>query len=172
MIKNKRQLSVAREKLAELQTGLDELNRDRERYEAIIFEFRKASFNDLISNISTEIIEYEKISKGDLASISISSIHDLHKLLIGGRLALNLTQESLAERVGIAAQQVQRYESTDYESANLSRIREIAYALEIDFSIGNVFLEKEFDFALPDNLSEGDIDNYSDVIHSEGAFLF
>jgi transcriptional regulator with XRE-family HTH domain len=42
-----------------------------------------------------------------------------------------MTQEELAEKIGMKSQQLQRYEATDYGSASLSRIAEIADVLQV-----------------------------------------
>ena len=49
--------------------------------------------------------------------------------LIKARIARGLTHKELAQRVGIKEQQIQRYEATDYEAANLSRLQAVASAL-------------------------------------------
>ena len=46
-----------------------------------------------------------------------------------------MSQKDLAERIGLKEQQIQRYEATDYASANLARIKEIVGAFGLD--IGN-----------------------------------
>ncbi len=52
-------------------------------------------------------------------------------MLIKKRRLNGWTQEQLAEKLGIKEQQVQRYESTKYQSASLRRLIEIAKILEI-----------------------------------------
>jgi transcriptional regulator with XRE-family HTH domain len=52
-------------------------------------------------------------------------------LLIKARIARRWSQRQLADVLGIAEQQVQRYESTDYPSASLARICDIAAALDV-----------------------------------------
>ena len=45
------------------------------------------------------------------------------------RIAKGRTQRRLAEELGVAEQQVQRYESTGYASASLARLGDVAAAL-------------------------------------------
>ena len=47
------------------------------------------------------------------------------------RIARGWTQRRLAEELGIAEQQVQRYEATGYSSASLARFADIAEALGV-----------------------------------------
>ena len=51
------------------------------------------------------------------------------RALIRARIASGMTQEGLALRLGLKAQQVQRYEATEYESASFARIRKVVQAL-------------------------------------------
>ena len=60
----------------------------------------------------------------DLAGIAM--------LLIKARIARGWTQRRLADELGVAEQQVQRYETTEYRSASLARICDVATALGID----------------------------------------
>ncbi|MGH9089927.1 MAG: helix-turn-helix domain-containing protein [Acidimicrobiales bacterium] len=52
-------------------------------------------------------------------------------LLVKARIARCWTQRDLAHALGVAEQQVQRYESTGYRSASLARICDVAGALGI-----------------------------------------
>ena len=52
-------------------------------------------------------------------------------ILIKARIAQGLSQKELAERIGLKEQQIQRYEATDYASANLSRIKEVVSAFGV-----------------------------------------
>jgi transcriptional regulator with XRE-family HTH domain len=49
--------------------------------------------------------------------------------LIQGRIAAGLSQKELAERLGLKEQQIQRYDATDYASASLTRVCEVARSL-------------------------------------------
>ena len=63
----------------------------------------------------------------------LTTLDDLPRLLVRARIAAGMSQKALAERMGLKEQQIQRYESSDYSSASLSRLREVAKAL--DFSV-------------------------------------
>lgn len=58
-----------------------------------------------------------------------SLIEVLPEMLIEERQRMGLTQKQLAERMGLKEQQIQRYESTRYQSASLRRLGEVAQAL-------------------------------------------
>jgi transcriptional regulator with XRE-family HTH domain len=56
------------------------------------------------------------------------------ELLIKARIARGWSQTQLASALGIAVQQVQRYEASGYASASLTRLADVAKALGIDVS--------------------------------------
>ena len=78
--------------------------------------------------------EYESLKAGKFRWDSLSMVADLPLVLIKARIAGGLSQKDLAERVGLKEQQIQRYEATDYATANLARIKEVvnAFSLEIN----------------------------------------
>ena len=54
---------------------------------------------------------------------------ELGALLIRARIARGWTERELAERLGLTLQQVRQDEATEYESASLTRLREVCQAL-------------------------------------------
>ena len=60
---------------------------------------------------------------------SLKAVAEVPSVLIKARIATGLSQRDLAERVGVKEQQIQRYEATDYATANLARILEVVSAL-------------------------------------------
>lgn len=73
--------------------------------------------------------EYESLKSGDFEWNDLSVVTKLPVVLIKARIARGLSQRDLAERIGLKEQQIQRYEATDYSSANLARIMEVASVL-------------------------------------------
>jgi HTH-type transcriptional regulator/antitoxin HigA len=82
-------------------------------------------------DLRTEIAEYEELRSGGVAALEGSSLAELATLLIKARIARGWTQRQLADALGVAEQQVQRYESTGYRSASLARICDVAAALSL-----------------------------------------
>lgn len=80
-------------------------------------------------DLREEIDEYERLRSGTVVTFEASSLADLAILLVKARIARGWTQRQLADALGIAEQQVQRYESTEYRSASLARICDVADAL-------------------------------------------
>lgn len=59
-------------------------------------------------------------------------VKEIPTRLIKARIAQGLSQKDLAGRLGLKEQQIQRHEATDYASASLSRIREVAEVVGVD----------------------------------------
>ncbi len=85
-------------------------------------------------DLKGEIYEYEELRSGTVSIFEASSLSELATLLVKARIARGWAQRRLADALGIAEQQVQRYESTAYRSASLARICDVANALGVDIS--------------------------------------
>jgi HTH-type transcriptional regulator/antitoxin HigA len=85
-------------------------------------------------DLRAEVNEYEQLRSGSVSSFEASSLAELATLLIKARIARGWTQSQLADALGVAEQQVQRYESTAYRSASLARMCDVATALGVDIS--------------------------------------
>lgn len=83
-------------------------------------------------DLRSEIADYERLVAGEVSSFEASSLAGVSTLLIKARIARGWTQRRLADELGVAEQQVQRYEATEYRSASLGRICDIAATLGID----------------------------------------
>jgi len=142
VIKNDRQHRIIRGRVERLQRLQDELlerlgNRavDRARTELELKAVRAET-----RRLQAELDDYQALKEGRGEIGTAKSLEDLPRLLIRARIAAGLTQAELAEALGLKEQQIQRYEATDYESASLSRLIEVADALEL--RLGS-FIERE-----------------------------
>jgi DNA-binding XRE family transcriptional regulator len=133
MIENERQYRITKSWIArfeESRTGYAA----RELGPAIDPGMHKLMDDALASEIETlrrQINHYEKLRDGRITSREITSLRELPTALIEARIAARLTQRQLAERIGVAEQQIQRWESNDYCGVNLDRLQSIADALEV-----------------------------------------
>jgi DNA-binding XRE family transcriptional regulator len=85
-----------------------------------------------IEELRHQLDHYEKLRDGRITSREITSLHELPTALIEARIAARLTQLQLAKRIGVAEQQVQRWEANDYSGVNLDRLQNIADALGVE----------------------------------------
>lgn len=83
------------------------------------------------AQLKEEVETYEQMRRGDLGILS--SLTQIGRWLVGARIALGLTQQELAERLGIAAAQVSRDERNDYHGITVERAQRIMDVLGIRF---------------------------------------
>ncbi len=82
-------------------------------------------------DLRIELEEYARLRSGAVSTFEAASIEELATLLIKARIARGWSQRQLADALGVAEQQVQRYEATGYRSASLARISDLAAALNV-----------------------------------------
>ncbi|MGQ0467845.1 MAG: helix-turn-helix domain-containing protein [Sporichthyaceae bacterium] len=83
------------------------------------------------ADLRAELAEYELLRSGRVSTFEGGSLAEVATLLVKARIARGWTQRELAGALGVAEQQVQRYESTGYRSASLARICDVADALNV-----------------------------------------
>lgn len=86
------------------------------------------------SDLRSELEDYDHLRSGEVSLIEASSLAELSTLLIKARIVRGWTQQQLGDALGVAEQQVQRYEATEYRSASLARICDVAAALGINIT--------------------------------------
>lgn len=89
-----------------------------------------ASLRSYIAEFDDELAEFDALATAD--EIAVAGIAGIGRALIQARIASGLTQAALAERIGLKTAAINRYETNDYQSANLTRLHEIAEALDFD----------------------------------------
>ena len=132
MIKNDRQLTVTKKRLAEFQDAFEQIKAEV-LMSPIVRKTKLAALSSQIEVFEKQIEEYEKLRSGKVLSIPILSIKSLPEGLIKTRIARGWSQADLAEKLGVKEQQVQRDEANGYETASFSRISEVALSLELSF---------------------------------------
>jgi transcriptional regulator with XRE-family HTH domain len=133
MIKNERQYRITRAQADKFEIALRELEGSADDGR-IHPKLRKAQIDALrsqLSDLRAEVEEYQALKSGKRKVPSMKSFADLPKTLIQARIASGLSQEELADRLGLKPQQIQRYEATDYSSASLARVSEVIQALRL-----------------------------------------
>jgi DNA-binding Xre family transcriptional regulator len=76
-----------------------------------------------------QLQDYERLRAGRVKQRTLSSLAELPKALIEARIAARVTQKGLGERLGIAEQQAQRWEASEYAGVSVERMQQIADAL-------------------------------------------
>jgi DNA-binding XRE family transcriptional regulator len=76
-----------------------------------------------------QLHEYEQLRSGEVKARNLRSLTDLPRALIEARIAGHVTQKKLADRLGLAEQQIQRWEATNYAGVGVERMQNVADAL-------------------------------------------
>lgn len=79
--------------------------------------------------LKEEVSYYEHIRRGEFEPII--NFHNLGKSLIAYRIYVGLSQQELANRLGVSPSQVSRDERNEYFGATLERIQEVMEAMQM-----------------------------------------
>lgn len=132
MISNERQYRITKAQAAKFAQTLHAIREGRGESTGthpLIVKAQEEAISSQLVDLQSELREYESLKAGEFRLDRLTAVDELPTVLIKARISQGLTQKDLAERVGLKEQQIQRYETTDYASASLSRIREVATAL-------------------------------------------
>ena len=131
MIKNQRQYLVTQAQASKLAAALDREPRPSAaaKVHPLLRKAQTDALRSQLADLRAELKQYEALRSGKQTKLAMDSLDDLPRALIQGRIACGLTQKALAERLGLKEQQVQRYEATNYASASLARVCEVAKSL-------------------------------------------
>jgi ribosome-binding protein aMBF1 (putative translation factor) len=133
MIKNERQYRITKAQAAKIAAALESFSAQAASDGTTHPRLAKAQADALRSQVESlhgELREYKGIKEGDIPPPDLSYISGVPQDLIRARIASGLSQKELAERLGMPEQQIQRYESSEYESVSFARIAEIAEVLQ------------------------------------------
>lgn len=134
MISNERQYRITKSEAERFKAAIASLEDDAELRADIHPRLRQAEREALESQLDdllTELAEYERLKAGNLSVIEIESFDQLADGLIRARIATGLSQKTLAEKLGLKEQQIQKYESERYASASYQRMQDIANAIGV-----------------------------------------
>lgn len=134
MIKNERQYRITKAEAEKFQRVLGDLSADTApiaHANARLAQAEREATKSQLDDLLREIVDYEDLKSGRVSVIRLKTFDELPEGLIRARIAANLSQKGLAEKLGLKEQQIQRYESDGYRSASFQRLLEIANALEI-----------------------------------------
>lgn len=135
MIKNERQYRITKAQAQRFEQALTDLAdgiEDKKQENPILFEAQRSALESQLDDLREELTEYEALSihgNDEPLVFELNSLEALPLALIKARIATKLSQKDLAERLGLKEQQIQRYEATEYASANLARVIEVSQVL-------------------------------------------
>lgn len=131
MIKNEKQYRITNAQARRFEEALAKLA-GQERPSNItprLWRAQRDAAENQLQELKEQIDAYERLHMGKSKELVLEGVEDLPKTLIRARIASGMTQEGLANRLGVKTQQIQRYEATEYESASFARVLKVVQAL-------------------------------------------
>ncbi|MEQ8957349.1 MAG: helix-turn-helix transcriptional regulator [Coleofasciculus sp. C2-GNP5-27] len=137
MIKNDQQYQQSLDWLRRFEQSVAELDsNDKLKAEPVRWQLHRDSYQSQVNELKEEIAEYERLINCDNSQpiqIKVESLNKLPDALIKARIAAKMSQEELADLLGIEQQRVKQYEDTDYQCASFVEILEVSTALGVEF---------------------------------------
>lgn len=166
MIRNERQYRITKAQIRKFESALSQ-EKEKGLEDDKVHPLLKNAYLDAIQSqlddLREQLNDYEKLRSGEKEVYVLESFDDLPKYLIKARIASGLTQKELAERLGLKEQQIQRYEATEYKSANLSRLLQVIKALGIQLKQG---------ISLPDEIPIDNLFKKLETVGLDYNFIF
>ena len=119
MIRNDNQLTATQRKLQEAQALAESGD-----------ELGTSVYGQFASVLEAEIKDYLAVRDGYSQVFKTHDLDHIGEALVRCRISRGWTQRELADALGLKEQQIQRYESTDYQKAALWRVAEVLDALD------------------------------------------
>jgi len=132
MIKNERQYRITKAQASRFRQSLENMRHRTDEPLDLSPRIARAQEEAVLSQLTDlerEMRDYESLKAGRFKREELQAIDGVAAALIKARIARGMSHRDLAERLGLKEQQIQRYEATDYVSASLGRIQEVANAL-------------------------------------------
>jgi HTH-type transcriptional regulator/antitoxin HigA len=131
MITNEKQYRSARVAVDRIEAELAVLKHADDGVHPVLRRAQIAGLESQVGELNEEVRDYQHLQSGAVTTFEAEGLADLPDILIRARIARGMSQRDLGVFVGVAEQQIQRYEAERYRSASLERLSEIAAALDI-----------------------------------------
>src|SRR5258707_14414042 len=120
MIKNEKQYRITKAQVRRFQDALTELAGQARpsNISPRLWEAHRQAAQSQLEELQEQVEAYERLQLGKSKAVVLEAVEDLPMSLIRSRIASGMTQEGLARRLGLKAQQDQRYETNGYDRAN------------------------------------------------------
>lgn len=137
MIKNNKQLSVTKKRIKEFEDALKKIN--DEAVGSLLDKIMSESVESQLDTLKREVAEYQYLQEHK-PNIIFSPIEDIPESLVKARILKGMSQQDLANRLGLKEQQIQRYEANNYEGASFAKVLSIAKIMDVHFDGTKIFV--------------------------------
>lgn len=133
MIKNDQQYHITKTWAEKFAQSLLELQQEqaagRPDLHPLLLKAMQDATQSQLADLESDLREYDALKAGHFDFARLNSIAAIPQLLIKARIARGWSQQELARRVGIKAEEIERHEAADYIDAPLLQIKEVAAVL-------------------------------------------
>ncbi len=148
MIKNELEYQVSQEWVEKFEKYIAAIEKDEtsQKNDPQRWEMNRGALQCHLDKLQEEIAEYERLINCDKCQqihIKVESLNKLPDALVKARIAAKISQQELAEILGIEEQRVRQYEDTDYQCASFVEILEVSTVLGVEFE--NAVMRVDFE---------------------------
>ncbi|NJS10439.1 MAG: helix-turn-helix transcriptional regulator [Microcoleus sp. CSU_2_2] len=138
MIKDELEYEVSKQWVEKFKKSIEARERDEEakKKDFLKWDAGRGSVQCHLDKLEAEIAEYEKLmncDKSQSIEITVENLTELPFALIKARMAAKITQEELAEIIGIDPERIKQCEDKNYQCASFVEILEVSAALGVEF---------------------------------------
>lgn len=110
MITNEKQYRSTKASIEKLKGAVAALEAPTDNFPEVFAKAQRSALRSQIDELAEEVRFYEDLRAGKISAFSAESLHDLPDILIQARIARGMSQKDLGDFLGVAEQQIQRYE--------------------------------------------------------------
>lgn len=129
MIRNEREYKITKAQARRFTEAILEFDAHPPKNDAILVKAQHDSLLAQLEDLTDEIKDYEAL-KGSQQPLGLDELENLPTRLIQTRIAVGLSQKSLAAALGVSPQQVQKDEASTYQNASYAKLLQVARILE------------------------------------------
>jgi len=130
MIYSDKQRRISTREMEKLRDALDSVA-SRAAAPAWLRKAETDALRSEIEKLEADINDYDMLKAGEIPFAKSFALERLPSMLVQARIASGMSQTDLAKALGMKPQQVQRYEASEYQSANLARLIEVSRVLGV-----------------------------------------
>ena len=133
MIANERQYRISQGQLRRFEEAIaaHDAREPRRGVDPRVHRAMREALASEAEELREQIGRYEDLKSGRVTERTLDSLRELPTALIEARIAANMTQKALAQRIGVPEQQVQRWEANRYAGVGVDRLQTVADALRV-----------------------------------------
>ena len=130
MIHSDKQRRISMREVRRLKEALSAAS-SRESEQAWLRDVGMDAIRSEIARLEADIADYDMLKAGEIGFAKSFALESLPSILVRARIAAGMSQTSLAEALKMKPQQIQRYEASEYQGANLARLIEVSKVLGV-----------------------------------------